>query len=103
MMVIYEYDSNEIIVEPLPDRSKESIVQAHQKIIQHLKKRGFKPRLQILHNEASKLLQDEMGKHQIQMQLVPPENHRRNPAERQVCTFKNHFISILAGPDPEFP
>ena len=66
MMVIYTYEPNAILVEPLPDRSKESIVQAHQTIVQHLTKRGFKPILQRLDNEASKLLQDDMDKRQIQ-------------------------------------
>ena len=103
MMIIYAYDPNAILIQPLPDRSKESIVQAYQKLIQHLTKRGFKPRLQRLYNEASKLLQDKIDKQQIQWQLVPPGNHRRNAAERQIRTFKNHFNAILAGPDPEFP
>ena len=102
MMVMYVYDPNVILVEPIPDRSKESIVQAYQQIIQNLTKRGFKPRLQILDKEASKLLQDEMYKQQIQWQLVPPGNHRRNAAERQIRTIKNNFISILSGTDPDF-
>ena len=55
-MIIYVYDPNAILVEPLPDISKESIVQAYQKIIQQLTRRGFKPILQRLDNEASKLL-----------------------------------------------
>ena len=79
-MVIYAYDPNSVLVEPLPDKSKESIMQAYQKIIQHLTNRGFKPRLQRLDNEASKTLQDKMNKQQTQWQLVPPGNHRRNAA-----------------------
>ena len=42
-------------------------------------------------------------KNQIQWQLVPPGNHRRNTAERHIRTFKNHFISILSGTNPDFP
>ena len=80
MMVIYVYDSNAILVEPLPGRSKKSIVQAYQKIIQHPTRIGFKPILQRLDNEASKILQDEMDKNQRKWQLVPPGNHRRNAA-----------------------
>ena len=66
VIVIYTYDPNDILVKPLLDRSTESIVQAYQKIIQYLTRRGFKPRLQRLENEASKLLQDDMDKNQIQ-------------------------------------
>ena len=59
-MVIYTYDPNAILVETLRDITKESILQEYQKIIGHLNKRGFKPRLQRLENEAPQLLQNEM-------------------------------------------
>ena len=36
-------------------------------------------------------------------QLVPPNVHRRNISERDIQTFKAHFLEILAGVDPEFP
>ena len=52
MMVIYAYDPNAILIETLWDRIKESILQAYQSIIVHITKRGFKPRLQRLDNEA---------------------------------------------------
>ena len=39
----------------------------------------------------------------MQYELVPPDNHRRNKAERAILTFKNHFKAILAGVDPSFP
>ena len=36
-------------------------------------------------------------------QIVPPNVHRRNIAERAIRTFKAHFLAILAGVDPNFP
>ena len=36
-------------------------------------------------------------------QLVPPNVHRRNVAERAIRTFKAHFLAILAGVDPNLP
>ena len=36
-------------------------------------------------------------------QLVPPNTHRSNAAERAIRTFKAHFLSILAGVAPDFP
>ena len=36
-------------------------------------------------------------------QLVPPNVHRRNIAERAIRTFKAHFLAILEGVDPYFP
>ncbi len=37
------------------------------------------------------------------LQLVPPDTHRRNLAKRAIQTFKSHFIAILAGVDSLFP
>ncbi len=36
-------------------------------------------------------------------QLVPPDMHCQNWAERTICTFKDHFLAILAGVDYAFP
>ena len=47
--------------------------------------------------------QMQVIKEQSKLQLVPPDNHRSNIAERAIQTFKNHFIAILAGVDPKFP
>ena len=35
-------------------------------------------------------------------QLVPPNMHRRNLAERSIHMFKMHFLAILAGIDSSF-
>ena len=37
------------------------------------------------------------------IQLVPPDNHRRNLAEQAIQTFKNHFKAVLTGVDGTFP
>jgi hypothetical protein len=39
----------------------------------------------------------------IDYQLASPHDHRLNPAERAIQTFKNHLISILHGCDNKFP
>ena len=36
-------------------------------------------------------------------QFASPGDHLTNPAERDFQTFKNHFIAIISGTDPEFP
>ncbi len=39
----------------------------------------------------------------INMELVPPECHRRNAAEVAIRNFKAHFLSVLAGVADDFP
>jgi hypothetical protein len=38
----------------------------------------------------------------IDFQLAPPQVHRRNAAERAICTFKNHFIAGLCSTNRDF-
>ena len=53
--------------------------------------------LQILDNEASSeykcIIKSKLG---VGYQLVPPRTHRISAAEREIRTFKEHFLSILA-------
>ena len=48
-------------------------------------------------------IQDTITKNQMMHQLVPPNDHRRNIAEKAIQTFKVHFISILSRADKLFP
>ncbi len=36
-------------------------------------------------------------------ELVPPNNHQRNMAEKAFQTFEGNFIGILSGCAPTFP
>ena len=69
-----------------------------------LKQKGLTVDLQILDNEASaaykRAIEEEWG---AKFQLVPPNIHRRNAAERAIRTFKAHFLAILAGAASDFP
>lgn len=104
ILVIYDYDSNAILAEPMRNRSDKEALQAYEVIIQLLISRGVRPKLQRLDNEASaalkQYLREEIG---IDYQLAPPGMHRRNAAERAIRTFKNHLIAGLCTCDPTFP
>ena len=103
LLIVYDHDSNAILAEPLKNRSAKSIVDGFKVLYNILLSRGLKPQLQRLDNEASALLRAFLTEKQIDYQLAPPHLHRRNAAERAIRTFKNHFVSILCGTDPQFP
>ena len=56
----------------------------------------------IIDNVASKAIKDYLVKEGIKMQLVEPNNHRINAAERAIQTFKNHFVAGLSIGDKDF-
>jgi hypothetical protein len=103
LFILYNYDSNSIQAEPIPNRKKESIKAAYKKILRLLQRRGLHPQLHGLDNEASQLLKDFIPEEDIEFQLTPASLHRRNWAERAIQTFKNHFISGLCTTHPDLP
>ena len=69
-----------------------------------LKDRVLTTYLQILDREANQ--NDKVAiKYQwgVDLQLVPPDIHRRNTAERAIRTFKAHFLAVILGVAPVFP
>ena len=103
IMIVYDYDSNSILAEPLKSRNELELLRAYTKIHHDLTTRGLKPVLQILDNEAPGKLKRYMQNNNVTYQLVPPHIHRRNAAERAISTWKDHFIATLSNTDPLFP
>ena len=63
-----------------------------------LKQHNHLAELQILYNESSADYKATMRNiWKVNNQLLPPNIHRCNAAERAIITFKAHFLSVLAG------
>jgi hypothetical protein len=84
IMIVYDYDSNAILAQPIKDRTAPDLLKAFQVMEQELLARGLKPKLMKLDNEASKLLKTYLHQQDITFQLVPLYSHRRNSAERAI-------------------
>jgi hypothetical protein len=103
IMILYDYDSNAILAQPIKDRTAPELLKAFKFMEQELVARGLKPKLMKLDNEASKLLKTYLHQQDITFQLVPPYSHRRNSAERAIRSFKDHLIAWLCSTDKYFP
>jgi hypothetical protein len=103
IMILYDYDSNAILAEPLKSKSEGEMIRAYSKLHEYLSDRGLKPRLQKLDNECPTGLKRFMKQNEVDSQLVPPHIHRRNSVERAISSWKNHFIAIISSNDKQFP
>ncbi len=104
VMIAYHANGNLILQQAFKTRSDKHRIADYNSIMTHLAARGLSVDLQILDNEASAAYKQAiMFTWQSKFQLVPPEMHRCNRAERAIRTFKDHFLSILAGVDQSFP
>ena len=103
-MIAYHFDSNIILQAPFINIKDKHRIRAYNSIMQRLADRGHHVEVQILDNKVSAELKKTIVKDwNTSYQLVPPNMHRKNVAERAIRTFKAHFLEILAGVDPNFP
>jgi hypothetical protein len=68
-----------------------------------MQRQGLIPKHQILDNQASAEYKAAIEASSMTYELVPPEEHRRNMAEKAIQTFKDHFIllaSLAVAPHP---
>jgi hypothetical protein len=104
VMIAYHADGNLILEQAFKTKSDRHRIAAYNSIMTRLAARGLSVDLQILDNKANSAYKEAITfKWNAKFQLVPPDMHRRNRAERTIRTFKEHFLAILAGVDAAFP
>ena len=104
VMIAYHCDINVILACTFSSRKDIQSLGAYNTIMERLKSRGHHVNLQVLDNEASAAYRRQItDKWKADFQLVPPNIHRRNTAERAIRTFKAHFLVILEGVAPDYP
>lgn len=72
IMVVYDYDSNAILVAPMRSRTGPCILATFQIMHARLVAAGLRPQLQRLDNECSEALKSFLRNETIDFQLVPP-------------------------------
>ena len=102
LMFLYDHDVNTIIPELIISQSEAELIRAYSVLHSKLTKRGLRPKFQMLDNECPSGLKDYMRCKGITFQLVSPNLHRTNSAERAIHTFKDHLISGITSCDPDF-
>jgi hypothetical protein len=101
--VLYHYESNAILATPIAGLDDVSIYNAYKKCFEDLTAKGFKPKLNVMDNEATRHIKKILTENDCKLQIVKPHNHRVNAAKRTIQTFKGAFIAALATTDSDFP
>ncbi len=74
----------------------------HNFSVSNLKSKGHKIEVNVMDNQASKVIKKYLTIQQWDNLLVELSNHRVNAAERAIQMFKVHFISALATTNSDF-
>jgi hypothetical protein len=96
VFVAYIYDHNAILVCAMPSKTDGAMIAAFMDILSNLNARGYSPMLNVMDNEFSNAAKVHIQSNYMDINLVPPHNHRVNAAKCAIAIFKKHFISALA-------
>jgi hypothetical protein len=78
-------------------------MQAYRLVYAYLTAQGFKLELHKMDNKMSHNINTFIRKENTRLQNTPPDIHRTNLAEQEICTWKNHFLSGIARLPKTFP
>ena len=103
VMIMYDYDSNLILSNPIKNRQAAELTSSWKTIFIKLQTNGHAPELHILDNECIEEIRKAFKKHQVTFQLFPLHVHCRNFTERAIQTWKHNFFAWIATLDPNSP
>jgi hypothetical protein len=101
--VLYHYELNAILVKAIANVDDCSIYEAYKEVFETLEAKGYKPKMNVMDNQATKYIKKFLTKKECELQVVEPHNHHVNTTERAIQTFKDAFIATLATTDCDFP
>ena len=102
-MILHEIDGASTWVEVMNNKMERKTIKARRHGLIIMKQQGITPAHQVLNNEISQTYKDNIRESGISYQLVPPDDHHHNIAEKAIQTRKNHFVGILSGLAALFP
>ncbi len=101
--VLYYYKSNSILADLIKGLDDKTIFEAYKIQFNELTKQGFKPKLNVIDNQATKYIKQFHDKNKCKLQLVEPHNHHVDATEHAIQTFKDAFIAAFATMDSNLP
>ena len=79
------------------------MILAQRRAMVRMKHQGIVPKHQVLDNEILAAYRKEIWATYTTFQLVPPDDHHCNLAEKAIQTWKYHFIGVMSGKAATFP
>jgi hypothetical protein len=101
--VLYHYKTNTILATPIANLDGKSIFETYKADFKMLEAKGYRPKVNVMDNQATKYTKQFLTKKEYKLQLVEPHNHQVNAAKRAIQMVKDAFISTLATTNTALP
>jgi hypothetical protein len=102
-LIIYHYESNRILATLITGLTDIILFEAYKQQFEMLEKKGFKVKMNVMDNQATKHIKKFLTKKECDLQPIEPNNKRLNAAKRAIQTWKDAMIGALATMDSDFP
>ena len=66
-LVMYHYETNAIFAVPIPVLGSKSILDAYEKIFEYLVCKGYKPKVNVMDNQATKAIKEYLVMQQYEL------------------------------------
>ena len=103
LLIFYSEDKNYVHVVHMKSRSAAEYQRAINSALQFFRAHRISTAILRMDNECSELVKKYVRDNDLVLELTPASQHRTNKAERSIRSFKNHFISSMAGVDEDSP
>ncbi len=100
--VLYHYELNAILITPILGLDDISMFNAYKTQFDELIAKGFKPKLNIMYNQATRHIKKYLTENNCKLQVIEPHNHCMNTTKQAIQMFKAAFIAALATTDSNF-
>ncbi len=81
---MYHYKTNVILITPIVSLDSECILEAYKSNFKYLVSKGFKPKVNVMDNQATKTIKAYLTPQQVTLQFVEHHNHRVNAVEQAI-------------------
>ncbi len=78
--VVYHYKTNTILVKAIKNLDDHSIYKAYKEVFEMIETKGYKPKMNVIDNQAKKYIKQFLTKKECDLQVVKLHNHRVNAA-----------------------
>ena len=102
-MILHEIDVNSTWIESTKNKIEGEMILARRRALEQMKAQGLVTTHQVTENEISTEYRLEIKKTSMTYQIVPPDDHHCNLAEKSIQTWKVHFIGVMSRTAEIFP
>ena len=100
--ILHEIDGNYTWIEPMKNKTEGEKILSRRRLrtYEGIRHRNYTPGPE---QKISAAYRQEIKNTSMTFQLVPLDDHRRNLAEKEIQTWKDHFIGVMSGTTAAFP